>query len=384
MKRGLALLLGLLLLIPLGGKRGAHANFRELEQLLVVRTMGLDAYRGGVTLSLASSGDSEHGPRRLQADGTSVTAAMDRLSSFSYEQVLFCSQIQQLLIGEQEAEAGIGSALTYVERSPELRLDLPLFVVRGGTAREAVMDVGGGGQGICDVMDAVRLNLRRRGDCGLTRAEEVLRDERRCGSALVCALVCRDASESEQSDDGGEADATRPLTVSPEGYAVIRDGKLCRYLTREQGIAVGLLKNRSGVAEMQLRDKYGRLAVLELTGGSSRLTPVWEDGALTGLKVDCRVQANLVEIRGEGPRDETWLDDLTARFEAQIAGCLTGTLEASQELEADFLGLAAVAERSDPAAFRALPGPFAGQLPALSLEVTVRAQLNHSGDRKDV
>ena len=384
MRTVFTLLLCLLLILPLAGQRGAHANFRELEQLLVIRTMGLDEFRGGVQLSLASSGSSERGPKRLQASGTSVMAAMDRLSSFSYEEDLFCAHIEQLLIGEKEAEAGLDAALAYIERSPELRLDLPLYIIKGGTATDAVMNVGGGGQGICEVMEAVHLSLARRGDSGETPASQVIRDNERYGAALICALVCRDASETEQSADGSGEDATKPLAAAPEGYAVLRDGKLCRYLTKEQSIAVGFLKNRVGVAEVQLRDKYGGMAVLELTGGGSRIEPVWTEGVLAGLKIQCDVRAALVETRGSGIQDEAYLDALTAALEEQVARFVTSTVEASKALEADFLGLAAIVERSDPAAYQALPQPFSAQLPGLELELTVSARLNHANDRKDV
>ena len=384
MRRLLIPLLCLCLILPLAGRRGVHANFRELEQLLVIRTMGLDEYRGGVELTLASSASSERGPKRLRASGTSVTAAMDRLSRFSYEEDLFCAHIEQLLVGEKEAEVGLDAVLAYIERSPELRLDLPLYVVKGDSAAHAVMNVGGGGQGICEVMETVSLGLDRRGDSGKTTAARIIRDTDRYGAALICTLICRDASESEQSDEGAGDEGTAPLAAAPEGYAVLREGKLCRYLTREQGIAVGLLKNQTGAAEIPLRDKYGGMAVVELTGGSCRIEPIWTEGVLAGLNIRCSVQAALVETRSRGAQDEAYLDALTAALEEQIARYITSTLEASKELEADFLGLAALAERADPAAFRALPQPFAELLPRLELELTVSARLNHANDRKDL
>ena len=113
-------------------------NCREVESLLVIQTMGLDDAENGVTLSLAAAGDEERGVARLKADGVSVTAAMDRIRGYSYEQELFCPHVGRLLLGERAADQGIESTLAYISRSPALRLDMPLFVVRGGRAEDAV------------------------------------------------------------------------------------------------------------------------------------------------------------------------------------------------------------------------------------------------------
>ena len=91
-------------LLVFTGRGGLRARYREVEQLLVIQTMGLDDYRGGVTLSLAAMGEADRGVTRLRADGASISAAMERIRGYSYEDELFCPHIRQLLIGEQAAE----------------------------------------------------------------------------------------------------------------------------------------------------------------------------------------------------------------------------------------------------------------------------------------
>lgn len=365
-------------LLVFTGRGGLRARYREVEQLLVIQTMGLDDYRGGVTLSLAAMGEADRGVTRLRADGASISAAMERIRGYSYEDELFCPHIRQLLIGEQAAEQGVEPYLAYVCRSPELRLDLPLYVVRGDRAERAVMDVGSADKGICDVMKTVEQRAKRRGDSALTTAARVLRDMERNGSALVCALELGPASGGE-----GEADAEgAPLSAAPLGYAILREGKLCRYLTREQAIAVGFLQNEVGPAAVQLQGRHGETAVLEILSGSSRIRPVWEDGELRGLKVSAEARADILELGGRGAlrgaEDGDWL---TAQLEAKLSQYLSSALQASKELKADFLGLAEIAERDDPAAFRALGRDFVDLLPELELEITVSARLSQTEDQ---
>lgn len=382
MKKLLALILCAAELLLFAGRGGLRGNYREVEELLVIQTMGLDKTLGGVTLSLAAAGDSEDKVARMEADGVSISAAMERIRNYAWEEELFCPHIGRLLIGEKLAEAGIESALAYICRSPELRLDMPLFVVRGGEAADAVMTVGSGDKGICDVMRIIEQDFKRRGESGLTTASQILRDTARCGSSLICALELGRASESTEPPDAENA-APEARSIAPMGYAILREGRLCRYLTPEQAVAVGLLINKPGRATIDLRDRHGEAAVLELNGGGCRIRPVWEGEILKGVDIACQAQASLLERGGRGAMNEAEdLDYLTARLESKLAGWLSAALQASKELKADYLCLAETLERADPAAWKALDRDFIDLLPELELQVTVSAKLNQMNDMK--
>ena len=380
MRRLLVLLICAAELLLFAEGSGLRSNSREVEQLLVVQTMGLDDFPAGVTLTLAGSADEDKGVPRLTADGISITAAMDRIRGYSYEEELFTPHIGRLLLGEKAAEKGIESALAYISRSPDLRLDMPLFVVRDGRAEDAMLTVGTGKRGICDVMRIVEQDARRRGESGLTTATQVLRDTARCGSALICALDLGRASET--LDDAGEGEP-EGRSLAPMGYAVIREGRLCRYLTREEAIAVGFLRGEAGLSTMEVRDRYGSNAVLELNGGSCNIRPLWEAGTLRGFQIDCDARASLLELGGRGALKGTQdTDYLVAQLEKQLAEYLSSALQASKELKADFLCLGEIGERDNPAAFRALGQEFVDLLPELELEITVSARLNQMNDMK--
>jgi len=347
-RRAFVLALAGLQLLLLAGKGGVRGNYRELEQLLVIQTMGVDARANGLTLALAAKGDARQGVKRMKAAGSSLTAAMERIRLESFEEELFCAHIGQLLVGEKAAEAGLEDLLADLARAPDLRLDLPLYVIREDTAERAVMQVGDDSRGICDVMDTVRQTGRRRAGCRETAAKDILADSERFGAALICALRLTPAAEQE-----GEPGTDAPLTAALEGYGILRDGKLCRYLTAEQAVAVSFLKDETAAAE----------------------------GQLTGLKIDAETSAAVVEQGAGG--DESYSDMLCARLEEYLARELESVLRVSRELKADFLGLSAQVERADPVAYQALSRDFSELLPELELEITVRARLRHVNDRKE-
>ena len=107
MRKLLALVLCAAELLLFAGRGGLRANYREVEELLVIQTMGLDESGSGVKLSLAAAGDGEDKVARMEADGISISAAMERLRSSSYEEELFCPHIGRLLLGEKLCENGI-------------------------------------------------------------------------------------------------------------------------------------------------------------------------------------------------------------------------------------------------------------------------------------
>ena len=387
MKRLLIIIYCILFSLSFSGCKTLYNNYKEIEQLLVVQTMGLDTQGGGIVLSLASAADSNGSqPRRLSAAGESITTAMERIYNYSYEEQLFLSHVRHLVIGEEAAEKGIDDYLGYISRTPEIRLDMPIFVVMDGKAQDAVMQVGDGRRGISEMLETVEVSSRRRGDSGIYTAADVLRDSMRWGSALICALECSEASETPVSGGTEESSQDSPkLTAAAKGFAVMREGKLCRYLTREQAIAVGLLRNRAGISDVQVKDKYGDLVVLEIDSGGSRIKGQWSGpGQLKGLEVFIDVRATVIEISGGGELGSAeYTDHLTAQLEGLISDYVSSTLQASRDLKADFLGLATAVEKHSPENFRLLEQEFPELLPSLELTVTVSGQLRHSHDMKD-
>ena len=400
MKKAICVILALASVFTLTGCTSVYSNFKEIEQLLVIQDMGLDKQGGGVLLSLCSASDESTGdvPKRLYGTGDSITTALEHIYNYSFEDILFCSHISHVLIGEKAAESGIDDYLSYICRSPIMRLDIPLFVVKGSTAQDAVLKVGDGSRGIVEIMDSVEMIVGRLGNSSLYTAAETVRNLDRCGSSLICAVELAEPLESDSgapagdspssSEDEGSAaqdEGGSKLTAVVYGYAVIRDGKLCKFLDRDEAIAVGFLTNKVGLTNVTVRDRHGSLVVLEIDSGGSEVTPVWSDtGELTGLNIAVDVCASIVEVSGSSDtRSAEYTDHITAQLEALISDYVSRVMLTSRELRSDFLCLAQTVERDDPSAFRMLPQSFPGLLPSLELQISVSGQLTHTNDVRD-
>lgn len=412
MKRFLSLLI-IICFLPALSSCSVYANYREIQQLMVVQSMGLDREKGTVQVSMAAAAEaSGGGPKRMTAQGATITAAIDRAYKLSYEEEVFLSHVNNLLVGEAAAEDGLEDFLDYICQSPAMRIDMPIYIVRDGTASQAVMEVGDGSKGIAEVMQSVREAFASPSNSQVFTVADTVNSLARYGSALICAIRCETPTETvdtEKKADSGQGNQAQnqqqqnpeqgsgeesgetsgqeqnPLTASPAGYAVIREGKLCKFIEPEETAAVGLLTGSLPITDITVKDRNGKNAALELNQGSAEITPVWGGkGELKGLNIQVQVGASVLESdnRDSGSSNE-YIDQLTAQLESAVSQQLNSLLRSSMKLKADFLGLAGRVERSSPENYRLMSQPFPELLPGLELQITVSGQLSHTNDMKE-
>jgi hypothetical protein len=340
----------------------------------------VDGAGAGLRLTLATAaGDrGDDDAVCLSAEGPNLSAALARAESRSTEETLFCGHIRQMLVGE---EAPLESLLTAVCRSADLRLDTPLYLLRGTRVETLMSKTGSGSRGITEVLDAVRGELDYRSRSRDFTVGRILQDLRRQGCALLCVLESAEGSERPESavSQRGE-EAQRVRTAALAGFAVVRDGEVLSWLGTEELLGIGLLRNSFGVQELSLTDRNGETVVLELRQGSSRVRPVWgEDGSLQGLDITVRLTASLLEA-DRTPLTEPYIDNLTSRLESAVAEQIRALLMRSKGLQADFLGLGPRVEEAAPLAFRRLEAPFETLLPKLEVSLAVQSRIQHEYD----
>ena len=142
MRRVLCALLAAALLLPLAGcRRGVAAlpRGREIEDMELMQTLGVDAAEAGQVAVTASSGAGDgpdSGATVVNGSAATLSAAVLGLQSEGASYLYF-GHVGQLLAGEELARRGLWPTLDYVLRDVEMRLDTALYLVRGGEARTA-------------------------------------------------------------------------------------------------------------------------------------------------------------------------------------------------------------------------------------------------------
>ena len=391
MKKLVSLLLALAMVPGLAGCGSVYSNYREMEQLLVLQTMGLDSAAEGIRLSLASGADSARGtePVRLAVTSPTVSAAFDEAQNYSFEESLFFAHINTLLVGEGAAKRGLGDELNFICQAPRIRIDIPIYIVKNGDAADVIMDTGGTGKGVAEILMGVREYLEKRGG-GIFTAADIVRDSLRYGSALACALEyapsvqdgaapaesgadaeggneddmppqedgAQDGEDTGADEDEGSAGAdsnaqdaqdgsgnSASPSPSPEsgeggaasenggrrtaaaaGYAVLKDMKLCAYIDLDEALGVDFLINRVSKHDVTVTDRRGNPVTLEINSGGCDITPQWNtDGSLRRIDVKAAAHAAVLEMNGEGSMDDASYSDYLT---AQLEGCVSERISA--------------------------------------------------------
>ena len=333
MKKLIPLILACVSLLTGCGGSSIYANYREVEHLLPVQTLGIDASEAGTRLSVSGmgGGSTEGGGSVISREGDSIISALRSLQNYAAEQELYYSHCQYLLLGEGYAGEKAGEALDFVARDNQLRLGLSLFAVRG----EASELISGPGEEknyeISKVLSSVVRDSKNDGLSHVFSCRETIRSLSRSGAALVCALS---PAKTEKSVFPESKDS---VTAVPWGYGVLREGKLVGWIEPDISQAASLILGHPGSAGPRLSDGQGGHIVFEYSDGRVKV----QDLGGGRMKLSATLTATLAEpdTAGHHITDSRLLSEFETALSEDMKGKMEKVLALSKELDADFLEL---------------------------------------------
>lgn len=352
----------------------------EVEQLRIMQTLGVDKSPGGVRVSLAAASGPGAGDeaRCFSGEGRSISDGLERVRSRSMEEQLFCGHLRQLLLGQALAESGPEPLLSFVCRSPDARLDTPLFLVRGGSAGDLMAETGSGDKSVSELLQAEETRLRARTGAPPFTAADLLRGLERSGAGVVWAV--EQSSPSERKPEEEPADALKGA-----GLAVLNQQRLLGFLNEEETLGTCLLLEKVAAWDYVLELDPGKTVCVELREERLQAEPVWSrKGELKGLSLSLRLSAVVLDApAGFDPGGDRDGELLSARLETALAGCVRAALDRAREWQADFPALGLRIERAAPLRWRQTG--ISEQLPAALPELSVRVglKIEQSGDVKE-
>ena len=365
-----------MLLSGCGSSGSIYSNYRAIEDLQLVQTLGVDGAGGHIALTVsAGQQEGESSPLILSRSAGTLLDAMDAVQDYSTRGELFFSHAQYIVFGQDYAENGIAEILDFVERDVHMRLGTELFVMRAGDAGALITGPGDAGFDIADELAAVKRDTENRGDSHVYTFRETAAALSEYGAALICAL--RSAGTQgivfpEQSS----------RVAVPDGYGILRGDSLVGYLDGSSAAAASLLAGSPGTGPRSVPDGTGGAVTLEV-GGSADIRAEWNpDGSPAPLKIKADLTAVVSELETDRRTvmDDETLTALSDALSAAVADDIRAVLRTSQALDADFLALAGVLRRSDAKRFAALPDTW---LQTLSFDIDVETKIAHSYDLGD-
>lgn len=333
---------------------------REMEDMALLRTMGIDRAPGGVAVT-GSTGPRARGLRgegepalTLEADRESLSGACLAMRGQGDSYVFF-GYVDQLLIGEGLAREGVQPVLDYFARDAELGLGAQLWLARGASAREAVL--AGGDAGVDSRLETLQHDSKM-GIASHTRtAGELYTDLLELGSAYVPAL-------------GPAGDGTAVL--AEQGYGVLVGDRLAGFLDGDAAKGLELLAGgfSAGILEIELEDQAVSAKIISARTGS-RLE--FQGDTPSALKLTCNIGARLAEYGSRLTREE--LDQVQRQLEARERSKIEAALARLKELRSDCAGLGAKAAISHPARWRGIQADWPDWFSRIPVGIEVRVRL---------
>ena len=326
--------LSLCLLAGCAPGRGISADSGTIESLRPVLALGIDAADGALLLSAAGSG-ADGSPFCLRAAGVGIVPALEALQLLFPQGQLSFSHVQYLVVGRRCAEGGIDAVLDYVERDIGTRMGTALFVLRDGMAADLV------GSPDCDaaaVLETVRGETARRGNSHLFSVRDVAVALAERGAATVCAL------RRVRGADGAQ-------TVAPDGYGILKSGRLIGFLDGAAAQAAGMLLGVSDAFSRTVSDGSGGTVTLALSNASAAFS-VSRAAADAPPAVEIRLRAEAAVAAADSDGDAAALEAICRTLAGALREDALHALALSRAEHADYLALGRVLRMhgTDPAA----------------------------------
>lgn len=310
-----------------GYSQGFMAEQLDMERFLPVQTLGFDKNGSGIVVSLSTGGEQEGAsPMVMTGIAPGIETALTRLQDYSPVNELYYDHIQYIILGESLAKDGVEPVLDWVERSPFMRMDTSVFLVKG-SAEEAVTGASGEMGDITERLASLERESTTRGQhiYTLLEAASSLADR----NAALCTAV--EVVPSEGTVYGGTGSVG--LATLPAGYGVLRDGKLIAYLTWNESLGAMFFEQSPVGTVITVED-----TALEILHAQASVSGQWAgDGSLAGLTVSCSAKAGILEEDRELSAQD--LPGLEEAFAQNVGSCLSAAVARSQQLECDFLAL---------------------------------------------
>lgn len=372
MKKWIAAYTIILCIIPLTQLTGCSQEFLsdqlDIERFLPVQTMGFDKDGDTLTVSLSTGGEqSSSSSLVMKSPAPNVESALTRLQDYSPVDELYYEHVQYIILGESLAENGIGQILDWVERSPFMRMDTSVFLVKG-SAEEAIYGASGEMGGITERLSSMDREADARSQHVYTLLEIAASLSDR-GSGLCSAVECVPSDGTVTSQKGSPGDA-----VLPAGYGVLQDGKLIAFLNAEESLGASLFRQDPTGTVITVEN-----IALEILEGRTKIRGIFSDrGELTGLSVTANMKAGILETKGDSPD----IPALEKAFAAAIQEAVTAAIARSQSLSCDFLGLEDSVFLKTPNASQRDPRSWEELFSQLPVTIYVQGEIQRGYDRK--
>ena len=347
------------------------ANYRELDQTELIQTLGMDRRGETVSVTVASSVKPDGSYTVFTGDAQTIARALSRIHTYPTKKFLFFGHINNIIIGSDMLN-NMADCLDFIERSTDLRLDSPFFIVRNSTAKELMREASVGNARVTELLQPLTDESNLGSDNHVFTAKEIISVLTAEGYALAYAVtLTRDEDKVSQ----GRAN------IIPAGYGVIKKGRVIGYIEYEDCLGVNLLINEAVNGILEIPDSLGGFVSLSLAGSKAKVSGRYENGELSEIIISIKTSANIEQLDNSiDIGDEKVIEELEKRLEDHLSAYCQKAIQASRELETDFLGLGKRLSIHNPLAFEKISEDWANIFPNIPINVEIEVLIERTYD----
>ncbi len=354
-----------------------YSDRRELEDLELVRAVGIDFDGAMITITADTGvGIGESAPKIYRQKGPDLAAAIDLLKNEPVGKNTYFAHTEHIVISERAAVERLGGILDYVERSPDMRLNISLFIARGCSAQELIEGAAGEHSSACGMLDCLKEGVQRTFEGRVCTCGEAAASLAESGRALIMAV------ESVPTGDLSEGAAKR--AIAPAGFAVVEDGAFAGFMAPEEvrGAVIFIGAAKSGSVTV---GSGGESVSLGITASRAAARPVFEGGELIAAEIIIKTEANVAGAAdGADVSSKAGRERIEESLAASQEAAVRAALEGAQRAGSDYLGLGRKLELRAPYRYRAAAASgWDGIFPRLELRYRSTASVKRTYDVAD-
>lgn len=337
----------------------------DIVKMELVETIGvdLDGEEVVVTASVESI-DLEKGSKILTARGATVAGALEKLSVLSTKERVFIDHTNHYVIGESAALRGVEKYLDFVERDMNMRISTPVYIVKNQNAGEVMNDLVDEGANISLSLETINKGLNFLSDSYVFTCADVAKNLMETGNALIPAVKLE------------KNEAVNGTVLAPDGYAVLKEGKLVKYIDNELAAGVNIFLSEMKPGIIEVLNEEGKNAAFQIKLDECSVKPIYSNGNLEQVDVEVSISATIDELNeGIDIYDERVLHYFSEQISNVILKKGQEVIKLSQAMASDFLDLGRKVKIKAPIQYASLEETWSDIFPELEIKLSVETEI---------
>ena len=360
----------------------------EISDFEVAQVFGIDKKGDEIEITIvadrSSPGEDGSGGKITEIisfTGITVVEAISKMDIHS-DKRQHLGYVDFLLIGEEAARDGLVKYLDFFTRDYESRYSTNVFIVRGETAKDFLLNTASEERSIDEALSNISELVHGLSVTHFLRIIDLIGS---LGTPQRATVV--PALESKEIDFGKMLGVEMPeQTFVPAGFAFIKDFKLVDYFEAELAPTYNFLVDQARTATYSVPAGDGKYVALNVHCKRTTLKSTWENGRLEGVKLELMLYCLLNEQHGESyifsDAELAAISDTICR---QTEEKLKQIIAQSQDLGQDGIALAERIRMESPLKWSrsGLADKWDEIFPTLKIDVTVHAQIRRTYDMRE-